>query len=326
MTDAPRRPAAFRLSEPEAAARLVLEPEQGPDEVSEVSATAPRRSWLSGLFWSALAGLVSLAAGLALTRLVEDLFARATWLGWLGAGLAVLFAAVALVALLREALALRRLARIDGLRARAQSAIAGDDRPAALHVLAELDALYAREPRTARARARLAGQRGEIIDGADLVRLAERELMAPLDAEVKRLIGTASRRVSLVTAIAPRAVLDIAVVVAVAVRLIRAIATVYGARPGTLGFLRLLRHVFAHLAITGGMAAGEGVLDQLIGHGLAARLSARLGEGIVNGILTARVGLAAMAVCRPLPYANRPAPTLREVAGQLFEGRPGAEG
>jgi putative membrane protein len=74
-----------------------------------------------------------------------------------------------------------------------------------------------------------------------------------------------------------------------------------------------------HLAVTGGMAAGEGFIDQIVGHGVAAKLSARLGEGIINGILTARIGLATIAVCRPLPFAARPAPTLREVAGGLFD-------
>ena len=33
-------------------------------------------------------GLVSLGLGLAVMRLIEDLFARAEWLGWLGLGLA----------------------------------------------------------------------------------------------------------------------------------------------------------------------------------------------------------------------------------------------
>ncbi len=59
-----------------------------------------------------------------------------------------------------------------------------------------------------------------------------------------------------------------------------------------------------------------------MGQGLAAKLSARLGEGVINGILTARIGLAAIAVCRPLPFAARKAPTLREVAGGLFSKKP----
>ena len=72
------------------------------------------------------------------------------------------------------------------------------------------------------------------------------------------------------------------------------------------------------LAITGGMAAGDSLVQQFLGHGLASRLSARLGEGVLNGLLTARVGLSAMAVCRPLPFAAKPAPGLKDVAPFLF--------
>ena len=47
----------------------------------------PRRRFPWGaVFWSALGGLVTLGIGLATTRLIEDLYARADWLGWFGAG------------------------------------------------------------------------------------------------------------------------------------------------------------------------------------------------------------------------------------------------
>jgi putative membrane protein len=215
--------------------------------------------------------------------------------------------------------AVARLARIDALRERAEAAIAADDYAAAAAIVGDLQSLYRRMPRTAHARALLRRQHGAIIDGADLVHLAERELMAPLDAEAARLVGAASRRVAMATTVMPRAVLDIAVVAAVGVRLIRGIAEIYGGRPGAFGFLRLLRPVLAHLAITGGMAAGQGLVEGLVGHGIAARLSARLGEGVINGVLTARVGVAAIAVCRPLPFSAVKAPTVRDVAGSLFE-------
>jgi putative membrane protein len=43
-------------------------------------------------------------------------------------------------------------------------------------------------------------------------------------------------------------------------------------------------------------------------------LSARFGEGAVNGILTGRIGLAAIEVCRPIP---KPA-SARESLPQLL--------
>ena len=40
--------------------------------------------------------------------------------------------------------------------------------------------------------------------------------------------------------------------------------------------------------------------------------------GVLNGLLTARVGLSAIAVCRPLPFAAEKEPTVTDVAGFLF--------
>ena len=103
--------------------------------------------------------------------------------------------------------------------------------------------------------------------------------------------------------------------------LVRRLAYLYGGRPGTLGLIRLMRAVIAHLALTGGMAASDSVIQQVLGHGIAAKLSVRLGEGVLNGLLTARVGLAAIDVTRPLPFAALPPPTLTDVAGNLLQRR-----
>ena len=82
--------------------------------------------------------------------------------------------------------------------------------------------------------------------------------------------------------------------------------------------LTIARSVGAHLAITGGMAIGDSLVQQVLGHGIAARLSARLGEGVLNGMLTTRIGLSAMAVCRPMPFAAEKQPGVKDVAPFLF--------
>jgi putative membrane protein len=44
---------------------------------------------------------------------------------------------------------------------------------------------------------------------------------------------------------------------------------------------------------------------------------------VLNGMLTARVGLSAMAVCRPMPFATKKAPGVSDVAPFLFGGEKG---
>ena len=195
---------------------------------------------------------------------------------------------------------------------------AADDRAAARRLVGQLVALYRNRPETARARAQVEEATRAIIDGRDLIDVTERALLRPLDDKAQGEIAAAAKRVSLVTAISPRAILDVLFVVAQIVRLVRRIAEIYGGRPGLFGLIKLARSIGAHIAITGGMAVGDSVLQQLVGHGIASRISARMGEGVLNGMLTARVGLSALAVCRPMPFSVDKAPGVSDVAPFLF--------
>lgn len=327
---APRRPAAFSLDElnllsaderPAANARspsLVGDPDPFAPEEAISAVPTPARHWhWSRLLVVALGGLITLAIGLAIDNLIQDLFARTDWLGWLGALLAAL-AVLALAGIaIRETVGLLRLRHIDRIRLRGAQAADDDDRSAARSVAREIVSLYSGRPETARGRAALTGHIGEIIDGRDLIGLAETELLVPLDNDAKAMVLSSAKRVALLTAVSPRAVVDLVFVAAEILRLIRRLATVYGGRPGFIGFVRLARAAFAHLAITGGIAAGDSILQQFLGHGIAARLSARLGEGVVNGLLTARVGIAAIDVCRPLPFIVGRPPRLADVMSEL---------
>ena len=321
----PVRPRALPISEvemtpdPFALDSLVLEPEERAVETAQKRGIFRRTvvSW-SGLFWSALGALVSLAFGLWVTRLVDDLFARSATLGAIGIALAGLVLLALLAILGREAVAIGRQRHIARLHQDFAAARTGDDQAQARRLVADLASLYAKRPETARARRDVLALRSEIVDGRDLVDIAERTLVSPLDERARAAIATAAKRVSVVTTIAPRAIIDVAFVLLQAVRLIRTISEIYGGRPGFLGFVKLARSVGAHLTITGGMAAGDSLLQQVVGHGIAAKISARLGEGVLNGLLTARIGVSAMAVCRPMPFAAESPPNLRKVVPFLF--------
>jgi len=326
-----RKPAAFRLDDarvrltdddtrqPAADEALITQAFQEEEEPRlPRAASTPKTGFRFGKWLTiGLSGLVSLAIGLAVDSLIRDLFARTDWLGWLGVALAMLAALGLLGLAVRELAALMRLGRIDELRDRLAVAAEADDARAATAGLKDLVALYRDRPETAHGRKVLAGHMREVIDGRDLVKLAERDLLAPLDLEARRIVMNSAKRVSIVTAVSPRALVDLLAVLFENLRTIRRLSALYGGRPGTLGFFRLARQVLAHLAVTGGMAAGDSLASQVLGHGLAARLSARLGEGVVNGLLTARIGIAAIAVCRPAPFVASRGPSVSDFMGEL---------
>lgn len=333
MSDERRRPTAFRLDDPNVVVedrnaaeeeraedgRVVVRPEREDTDTAVVSVPATRKRSFSfgGLLLSGLGALVTLGIGIWITDFVQNLFARNDWLAY-AALVAAALAAIGFVGLvLREVLALMRLSRITELRAEAEQAAARDDREGARKVVRRLAALYSGRPDMARARRQLSDHAGEIIDGRDLVRVAERDVMVPLDVQARALIISSARRVSVVTAASPRAVIDLLFVLYEALRLVRRIGALYGSRPAGLALIRLVRLTVSHLAVTGGVAVTDGLVQQIVGHGVAARLSARLGEGFINGLMTARIGLAALDVARPLPWIANEPPGMSDILNVL---------
>lgn len=123
-----------------------------------------------------------------------------------------------------------------------------------------------------------------------------------------------------VTAFVPLALADVAAALLSNLRMIRRIAELYGGRGGVIGGWRLTRAVFAHLVATGAVAVGDDMIGSVAGGGLLARVSRRFGEGVVNGALTARVGVAAIEVCRPLPFHSQPAPRVTTLLRRALTG------
>ena len=311
-----RAPRAFRADVAEAG--TVIEPlSDSVAPMAEVARPPGFFGWLGRIVWITGGLLVSLALGLAAERLVADLFAAQPWLGWVAIALIVALVLALVVIVAREIGGLMRLRALETLRRDAATALETDAPKAGKAVSAELMQIYAGRADMARARQAVTVAEGQIFDGAEHVRHAERLLMAPLDARARALTAASARRVALVTAVSPRALIDIAFVIFESVRLGGDIARLYGARPGFLGTWKLLGAILAHLAVTGGLVLTDGVVEQLVGQGVAAKLSARLGEGVVNGLMTVRVGIAAIRVVRPLPFSALKQPVVKDFIPEL---------
>ncbi len=329
-----KRPTAIPL-DPETAAEIEVRAPRAfaSTEVAELPATveslsdAPdpeaipivsrKTNWLVRLLWSTAGLLVSLGLGLAADALIRQLFDTNTWLGWVGVTILALFVLAAIVLIAREIGSLWRLRSLDHLKSLTLTALASDRLKDAQPIVTELKDIYAPRADLSRALANLEDNEAQFFDGADLLRYTERTLMAPLDARARALAAASARRVALVTAVSPRALVDIGFVVWESVRLGGAIARLYGARPGLWSSWRLVGAILGHLAVTGGLVLTDGVIEQLVGQGIAAKLSQRLGEGVVNGLMTVRVGIAAMRVVRPLPFTTEPQPMVKDFLPEL---------
>jgi putative membrane protein len=322
----PRKPRIFQLGDKrlqpsappvETASGLSAAAEAGVHPI-EAAARRTGRGWRWGaLFLSAMGGLISLAVGVWIADFVSALLLREGWLGYAAMTLALVALFAALMIVIRETLGFFRLAHVAAVRTEADAALLSGDKRLASAASSAVERLFASRENLAWGRRRLAEHRREILDARELLILTEREMLQPLDRDARTLIAASVRRVGLLTAVSPSAILDVAFVGLENLTMLRRLATLYGGRPGFLGSLRLARLVLGHMAMTGGVAVGEDVIQQLIGHGLTARLSRRLGEGIMNGAFTGRVGIAAIDLCRPLPFMEQQRPRLRDFIAEL---------
>lgn len=256
----------------------------------------------------AFAALASFVLSVAAYDFVTTLLARNSVLGGVAMGLIALAILAALALTLREWGAYLRLGRLDTLRRQAQAARAAADLAEARKVVAGVARLYRARPALAWGLARFDERQAEVLDADALLDLVEVEVLAPLDAAAQAEIELAARQVGTVTALVPVALADVAAALYSNLRMVRRIAEIYGGRSGSFGSLGLLRRVFAYLIATGAVALTDDLIGSVAGGGVLSKLSRRFGEGVVNGALTARVGVAAMELCRPLPFhaARRP--------------------
>jgi putative membrane protein len=287
-----------------------------------------RRIGWGSIFISAVTGLISLGIGLWVTNFVVELFAKGGWLGYVALGLAMVAAFAALMLMLRELRGIFRLGRVAAIRVGAEEALGDADRTRANVISRRIEELFAGREELRWGAKRLQEHRREVLNARELLILTERELLGPLDRQARLMVSASARRVAVVTAVSPSAIIDVGMVGLETLGLIRRLATLYGGRPGFLGSLRLARLVLGHIALTGSVALGDDLVQQLLGHGLTARLSARLGEGLMNGAFTGRIGIAAIEVCRPLPFIEAERPRLRDFIAELRKTRgvdPGAD-
>ena len=273
-------------------------------------------AWALGL----AGALVSFAASLALWSFVAELLERNAVLGAIALALAVALAVVLLAIALREWAAFARLARLDDLHREADAAHVAGDLATARDVARRLTRLYADRPALEIGRREVEARMRDVMDAPDLLHLAETRLVQPLDVAASREVEAAARQVAAVTAVVPLAFADLAAALASNLRMIRRIAEIYGGRSGRLGTMRLTRAVFAHLVATGAVAVGDDLIGTLAGGSLLGRVSRRFGEGVVNGALTARVGVAAMEVCRPMPFRAVRRPSVTGIIQRALTG------
>ncbi len=292
-------------------------------KAAETSARAafnrlPQWSWTVPAFLGGIAAMVVLALAFDAADLMDRSFATSYALGVLVTLVLAVTVGTAIKLAFDEMLSIRRLRRIDALRAEADRLVKGEGHGAGTAFADTLAAFYAGRDDLAPALSSLQSAVTDAHNDAEVISLIDRQVLSTIDQRAYRLVLTASRDTALATALSPSAALDVAIVLWRNLKLVREVATLYGARPGQFGSWRLMRRMLANLAVAGVADSVGHVAVDALGGSLAAAISTRLGQGMINGLLTARIGIAAMTLCRPTAFTAENRPNLRRIRTELM--------
>ncbi|MDX1539903.1 MAG: TIGR01620 family protein [Geminicoccaceae bacterium] len=304
--------------------RIELVPEEDPArKLPAVVPTTkpPGRPWFRLLIGAGSLTVVSLL-GLEAYQHLEALYDRSVALGTAFAALYGLTAVGGLGLALQEWLSLRRLTAAESLREKAQSLTGSAVHGHAEPLLRRITRLYQSRSELKPAIRRYEGTVSDAHDDGERLRLYARIVLGPLDREAYQLVKKGGRDIGALTALSPLGLLDSLIVLVRTLMMLRAIARLYGVRPGAMASFRLIRDAARNMLAAG---VGELLSDAAVetaGATVLSVLSARAGQGVVNGLLAARLGLSAMQLCRPLPFTEDEMPSLARLRQEIFETKP----
>jgi putative membrane protein len=298
----------------------LVEPEPAPAPLVPIEEPPPPRArpWRRLLVAGGsllLAGLLGVEAH----DYLADLFERSVWLG---SGFAIVIGvtvAGALGLIGRELISLRRLARAEHLRHDGERLLSSEVHGQAGPLVERIEHIYRGRADLEAPLAAFRRQASDALSDGEQLRLFSTVVLMPLDREAYRLVRRGARDIGALTALSPLGVLDGVVVLARTLVMLRAIARLYGVRPAAASTASLLRRGLRNVVAAG---VGELVSDSAVeaaGASLLSVLSAKAGQGVLNGLLAAKLGLAAMQLCRPLPFTRDQLPSLRQLRAELFD-------
>ena len=277
--------------------------------------SARRTGWLGRILIFSIGSLLSLAVGMSFWNFITNLLTTNVIMGRIALGLFVVIGAISVLYIIREFISIWKLGRVDALRQEVRDAWNSGSINAAQKASKGVSRLI-----KTKTKADWENAHKDILDAKELIEFTERKLLASLDELAQDEIKMRARRVAVVTAFVPLALVDLITVLTSNIGMIRRIAEIYGGRPGVIGGWRLFQKVATHLVATGAVAVGDDMIGSLLGGGVLSKVSRRFGEGVVNAALTTRVGIATIEVCRPMDFHALKEPSTSTLVSKALAG------
>jgi putative membrane protein len=301
-------------------------PTEGAERALAIAAAQPRRRLRITplrLLGGSVAALIVGAMSVDAWHFLGQAFAASITLGLLFALLfGLLLGAVVWtgVAIRQD---LRGLAEVDRMRERAREILDGGDELdlAAPELVAALARHYARHPQLGPLLDTYENRVDSSLPARWQVEQLSAQVFAALDRVAFDTVKRHSQQAALLAMLTRLPIIDFLIALWRSLALVRQVARTYGGRPGAAGLWRLWRGVLRNVVYAPVGEVAADTLSQVLGGGVAARISGQAAQGLGMGLLIGRLGLETIRACRPLPFTGREAtqPSLKVLGEGMLQ-------
>lgn len=140
----------------------------------------------------------------------------------------------------------------------------------------------------------------------EILTLYSKQVLSKVDEKALNQVAKFSTEAVVMVAVSPVAIVDMLLLMWRNLRMIDKIAGLYGVRLGYWSRIRLIKQVFTNMAYAGASEIIADVGLEMLGVETLGRVSARAAQGLGAGMLTARLGIRTINLCRPIPFTETP--------------------
>ncbi len=294
------------------------EPESKLPEVAISPRDASRQRKGSKLLYVSLGLLLTAIVGTELYRLLDWSFSLHPIAGGLVSALVALAGGAGFVQLRRSLKGLKQLRQTAQLREQAQALAESHSHGKSAKLLNQLQQLYRDHPQSEQILQSIHEVDSSYND-QEVIRFLSRHALTQQDQRARRCIQRHSVEAGMLVAVSPWASFDMLLAGWRNLRMLNEVMSIYGIAPGASAQIKLVKSVFHNIAFAGLSELAVDAGSTLLGTSLTSGLSARAGQGLGAGLFTARTGLMAMELCRPLPAEGKKQTQMRQVATELIK-------
>ncbi|GAA0365105.1 TIGR01620 family protein [Bowmanella denitrificans] len=153
----------------------------------------------------------------------------------------------------------------------------------------------------------------------EVMQLFEQYVLAPADKKALAEVSRESAASAALIAVSPFVVLDMFLVLWRNLRMVNRLCACYGVKTGYLAKVTLLKRTVRTMLYAGATELLAEASAWALGGSLTAKLSTRMAQGVGAGVLTARFGVQAIRICRPMPFIHQPAPQVSQIAASIVK-------